>query len=44
MCITLFQYISLMFLQDFDVKMPYLAFIEDVNKQRRNFTIALSDP
>ena len=29
-------------LHDYDVKMPYFAFIEDVNKQQRNF-ISLSE-
>ena len=37
-----FLYISFPFLQDYDVKMPYFAFIEDVNKQQRNF-ISLSE-
>ena len=37
-----FLYISFPFLQDYDVKMPYSAFIEDVNKQQRNF-ISLSE-
>ena len=34
-----FLYISFLFLQDYDVKMPIkiLRFMEDVNKQRRNF-------
>ena len=37
-----FLYISFPFLHDYDVKMPYFAFMEDVNKQRRNF-ISLSE-
>ena len=37
-----FVYISFPFLHDYDVKMPYFAFMEDVNKQRRNF-ISLSE-
>ena len=37
-----FLYISVPFLHDYDVKMPYFAFMEDVNKQRRNF-ISLSE-
>ena len=37
-----FLYISFPFLYDYDVKMPYFAFMEDVNKQRRNF-ISLSE-
>ena len=28
-----FLYISFPFLHDYDVKMPYFAFMEDVNKQ-----------
>ena len=32
-----FLYISFLFLHDFDVKMPISRFMEDVNKQRRNF-------
>ena len=39
---TLFLYISFLFLHDYDVKMPNFAFMEDVNKQRRNF-ISLSE-
>ena len=34
-----FLYISLPFLLDYDVKMPFSCFIEDVNKQRRNFLL-----
>ena len=37
-----FLFISFPFLHDYDVKMPYFAFMEDVNKQRRNF-ISLSE-
>ena len=37
-----FLYISFPFLHDYDVKMPYFASIEDVNKQQRNF-ISLSE-
>ena len=37
-----FLYISFLFLHDYNVKMPNLAFMEDVNKQRRNF-ISLSE-
>ena len=37
-----FLYISLPFLLDYDVKMPFSCFIEDVNKQRRNF-LSLSE-
>ena len=37
-----FLYISFPFLHDYDVKMPYFAFIEEVNKQQRNF-ISLSE-
>ena len=32
-----FLYISFPFSHYYDVKMPYFAFIEDVNKQQRNF-------
>ena len=37
-----FLYISFPFLYDYNVKMPYFAFMEDVNKQQRNF-ISLSE-
>ena len=36
-----FLVISFLFLHDYDVKMPNFPFMEDVNKQRRNF-ISLS--
>ena len=32
-----FLYISFLFLHDFDMKMPISRFMEDVNKQQRNF-------
>ena len=32
-----FLYISLLFLHDYDVKMLISCFMQDVNKQRRNF-------
>ena len=37
-----FLYISFPFLHNYDVKMPNFVFMEDVNKQRRNF-ISLSE-
>ena len=37
-----FLYISFLFLNDYDVKMPNSAFKEDLNKQRGNF-ISLSE-
>ena len=38
-----FLYISMPFLHDYGVKMPNLAFMENLNEQGRNF-ICLSDP
>ena len=38
-----FLYISVPFLLDYDMKLPISRFLEDVNKQRRNF-ISLSGP
>ena len=37
-----FLYIALPCLHDYDVKLPNLTFMEDVNKRRRNF-ISLSE-
>ena len=37
-----FLYISFPFLHDYDVKMPNFAFMEDINKEQRNF-ISLSE-
>ena len=38
-----FLHVSFPFLHDYDVKMPKFAhFMEDVNKQRRNFILFLS--
>ena len=41
MCHTIL-FMSFPFLHDYDVKMPYFAFMEDVNKQRRDL-ISLSE-